>query len=85
MKVTVTQDHINRGTREKCRSCPIALAINDVPNFSGAFVGTELASFMHRYGGAQIKSLPNSAKIFISQFDQGAHVEPFEFELDFTS
>lgn len=78
MKIQVTQDDIDSGTPHEPEGCPIALAIqrvlgqDEVQVTDVGFVTIGLGDF----------ELPASAVSFISYFDAGYDVEPFEFELD---
>jgi hypothetical protein len=78
MKITVTAEHIRYGRPCDLLSCPVALAIRDA----------EWAAFPWVTGGAvevlgtRINvSLPEEACRFISAFDSGMVVSPFEFDL----
>ena len=74
MRIQVTQQDIDNGTRREGDSCPIALACSrlglevDVHNTS-----IEIADKLHR--------LPHEAIRFVSNFDDGNDVLPFEFEV----
>jgi hypothetical protein len=77
--ISVTQDDIDNGERQRCATCPVALAIRRVlPGAPMVSVGgwsvllsTELEVL-----------LPGVAEEFIAAFDRYAPVAPFEFELE---
>lgn len=76
MKIHVTQDHINNG-RPYCHTCPIALALNERVPIPGEWFVT--SSFAQSGLHSAPHSLPRSAQRFIRRFDNGKHVEPFNF------
>ena len=79
MKIEVTEKHIRHGQRNTCHHCPIALAVNDITNTETAVVSGEDFCFGE---GDDFKeySLPQEARDFIKQFDDGELVHPFTFE-----
>ena len=93
MKIQVKQDHIDRGKREHCQKCPIALAISE------AFPGTQVSvfarirntiiddgDFVYRAYvriDAIGRILPDSVSQFIDDFDFLRPVQPFEFDLNY--
>ena len=81
MIVTVTQDHIDKGVRNDCTECALALALR--PHFSFTIPGV-FDSCVVVLSGGQLKysDLPENAEIWLRKFDLGQEVEPFEFELD---
>jgi hypothetical protein len=88
MKITVTQEHIDRGKRGKCDSCPIALAILDDVSIDEAKVGAIIATISRKkpiISWSRVSTedyyLPQSAIDFVRKFDDSSHVEPFSFEL----
>lgn len=84
MKISVQVKHISRGVPHAAESCPIALAVNDTLELS------EHCSVAGPYGhvfkteGVLFFRLPRLAAEFVSHFDNGLPVEPFEFELQFS-
>lgn len=76
-KISVTAEDIEKGARECEFSCPIALALRR------EFPKTEVCvdSIDIRVGDVSVKT-PETAALFISDFDCGDEVEPFEFEID---
>ena len=76
--VVVGDEHINKGRKQSCCHCPIALAMLDAGVLSPAvhkkafFVG----------GGDDLINLPGDAIKFIDFFDNGRPVEPVSFEID---
>lgn len=86
MLVTVTQECIDRAIRalrhpkaRKCICCPVAQALNKRYHVSSFHV--------HKKGvpmreATELARLPESAVIFIAEFDRNKPVEPFKFELE---
>ena len=72
VKVSVTQDHIDDGKQDHCAECPIALAIEDAigikPNADNLL--------------AEKTDKPWEVTVFMSRFDDGCDVEPFDFTLN---
>lgn len=48
MKIEVTQEHIERGIRGACASCPVALAIQDATQADTVTVSSGFAYINHR-------------------------------------
>jgi len=84
MKIQVTQEHIDRGKRGSCGSCPIALAGKAAfPDYQIEVGLTSMQfhdklTFEHLFG----IYLPEKASKFIDDFDAERRVTPFEFDLD---
>lgn len=77
--VVVTQEHIDKGKRCDGVRCPIALALDPIDGIS---VDTEeICLHGMGYSGTDPK-LPAEAVEFISAFDEGEPVQPFEFDID---
>ncbi len=80
MKIQVTQEDINQGVRQECEKCPIALAVIRA-------IGPQAATMRISVDDAWVDigeeswCLPRSAARFVSDFDSGKAVTPFEFEL----
>ncbi len=83
MLVKVTQKHIDEGKRADCYTCPIALAILDIdPKPVNVQVKySYVMIYIEKNGKYKQYELPWEAREFISKFDNGKKVEPFEFEL----
>lgn len=77
MKIKVTQEHIDRGTKKACSTCPVALALREATGME-CEVSTTIAFLPNNDNGIP---LPIDAKDFIRRFDAGTLVQPFEFEL----
>jgi hypothetical protein len=58
----------------------VALALIDA-GFSNPWVGAKYIDYINREGGKGASYTPASVQRFIDQFDQGAPVAPFSFEL----
>lgn len=77
MKIQVTDYHIQYGMRGRSRYCPVALALPKSKTCNS--VNKEnLADWL---SGRKICALPREVKEFISKFDDGKQVKPFEFSL----
>jgi hypothetical protein len=88
IKVQVTQEHIDRGKRDRCQDCPVALALSEHfrPGFSadwGVFTrGLQIESFLIPF--------PPEVTTWIKYFDDslssigaGRHLnQPIEFDLE---
>ena len=80
IRVRVTQEHINGGTRNDCGCCPVALALIDMlyecvrvdATHIEIRIGTSVRGFL----------TPLEVAIFVRKYDGGEEVEPFEFELE---
>lgn len=87
MKVTVKQWHIDHGQKKDCNKCPIALAVAekfpdarwiDVTRFNIQILfDPNITRKTSRHF-----ALPQKAKAFINQFDNGFNVEPFSFNAE---
>jgi len=77
MKVTVTQQHIDKGVKGSCGFCPIALAIKEAFNTDYVLVASDLDI------GESIRDFPTPEEVqqFYCDFDRGQPVQPFTFEL----
>ena len=76
MNIKVTQEHIDKGIRGKCRLCPIALAIKDE---IGKIV---MVNVFDVDIDGQVIRLPTTAFDFVQRFDADLKVSPFTFELE---
>lgn len=78
MRIQVTAEHINIGKRLDCFYCPVAIAIREALNNSIYIHATE-----HIIVIGDIKyQTPTSVFDFITYFDKGIILQPFEFELN---
>lgn len=82
MKITVTEQHIKDGHIATCRTCPIALALNDA-GFPAAQVSQDGIYLTGHEAAVRIEP-PASVRAFVKTFDHLGvmAVCPFEFELD---
>ena len=81
-KITVTQEHIDKGDVGSSHSCPVAIACKDAglidPCVDKLVISQELSD------GAVIGIYtPIKVAEFIENFDAGKEVKPIEFELDY--
>ncbi len=78
IRVTVTQDHIDRGSMGSPTHCPIALALkgNGHRNASVGYHTVCLGCF-----DVELYELSKPAIAFASRFDQGEQVKPRTFVL----
>jgi hypothetical protein len=83
LTIKVTETDIAHGVKASCRNCPISLAgLRAIPKANPLLVLGNGISFMiedeyHNY------ELPENAQLFITKFDNGIPVEPFEFTIPF--
>lgn len=86
MKIEVTQDDIESGTRYSASWCPVALAItrslhrDDEPEDVHVCEGTKQIQI-----GELLLPMPDHVVTFARRFDGGEPVEPFAFELEMPS
>ncbi len=81
MLVTVTQAHIDNGSRSST-DCPIALAILErLPHLACVEVDSNGVELICLNDDDIVCALPDEALRFINRFDFGAEVAPFEFSL----
>lgn len=83
MKITVTQQHIDKGVRGSCSSDPISLALQDA-GFKNPWAGTDriTASGFGPFRRYYSLETPPALLAFMRDFDTGKEVLPFEFELE---
>lgn len=76
VKVQVTQEHIDKGSRYNTNSCPVALALN-------AVFGTGCCAFqfIHIPGHTMIQT-PSDVFRRIQKFDKDTTMTPFDFEIN---
>lgn len=91
MKINVTQEHIDNGTRLASRCCLVALAMKDagigdpaVYHEGGIVFGFGVFTYSDRVSKRVRFDLPPEARMFVKIYDdQGLFVpKPFEFELE---
>ncbi len=86
MKITVSQDHINRGVRQDTCACPIALAVSEaLPKDNRDTVTVRNSSNLY-IGEDWVPIDDDRVKDFIIRFDANVDpkwLEPFDFELDY--
>lgn len=82
MRIQVTIDDIAKGVKGVSESCPVALAIKRQLNPEGVTVGAWNIDW-YQSGKGYWAKLPKDSKVhrFITDFDRGDLVDPFEFEL----
>lgn len=83
--VEVTQADINRGEKGRCRTCPVALAIQRVivPTHAPEVFGDYLFLREVLYVSNKVElRLPDEVPEFIDAFDDEDAVWPFTFSLD---
>lgn len=73
--INVTEEHIAKGKRRNCRSCPIALAIKQKFNCEDVEVGYVMFIKNYKFDN------PTKVDTFIFDFDNGFPVKPFNFDL----
>jgi len=83
MKVAVTQECIDKGTRGAADDCPVAWGVREA---LGESAPPDVIIQYDRVllGNApqfQVVALPPEVPVFIDKYDRGFDVEPFEFEL----
>lgn len=78
MKIQVTEDHICRGQPGRGDCCPVALALRE-----SGFPNVHVSKlFIWHDGPGRWSHLPAEVKKFVEDFDAGAVVVPFEFEVE---
>lgn len=77
MVIRVGRDHIKAGKQESSSHCPIAIAFHDA-GFKAARVGPDCYWIS---GSLMSRDLPENAKTFIEDFDEGRSVKPFKFTI----
>ena len=79
--VYVTQDCIRRGKSREAALCPVALALQ-AAGIKRAHVDTAGWWVANKHG-VMLRSgaIPKQVATFITKYDNGGHVHPFEFKL----
>ena len=86
MKIQVTQEDIDKGAHGSAKFCPIAIAVKRaVPEAFAASVIANVRYFTDD-GSVFVHYIKHDSPEdrFISAFDGCEHVEPFEFEANFS-
>ncbi len=82
MKIEVTEDDIEHGTKKDCGKCPIARAVSRVYKTNIVDVqdadDIEIGVITHQAAQADKRAVSN----FITAFDNGDPVKPFSFTLE---
>ena len=78
MRVVVTKEHIRNGLRCSTKSCPIALAVQEVTEDE---VSVDWYSIHVTFPDGSIDRyiLPHDIRVRLSLFDEKGEMEPFEF------
>lgn len=78
LKITVTEDDIEKGTRCHAFSCPIARALKRM-KYEDVTVSNYLLLFKNNTGISDFFILSRRAVKFIKDFDTNKKVKPFTF------
>jgi hypothetical protein len=79
--INVTQEHIDKGKKGKCRECPIALAVQE-KCISEISVGVISGAIFFDDDSHPASEMAVEAIRFVWAFDLNGKVEPFSFDLD---
>lgn len=79
-KVKVTQQDIDRGLRNECGDCPVALAARR--KFGGLTSSDVMVDYTTLWVRDRLWGLPNAVSRWITDFDLKRPVQPMEFELE---
>jgi len=80
IKIKVTAEHIDKGKRNNCRECPVALAIKEQLNLPYDMqVGTLGVNIFYEKHTCTKYMLSRAAERFINKFDGRKDVKPFNF------
>jgi hypothetical protein len=82
LHIVVTEDHIKSGVRKDATSCPIALALQNRHDCTSVEVEPCGITFDRAGWRWKARAVPANAETFMLRFDEGAPVEPFEFDLE---
>lgn len=85
MRITVTQDDIDKGCRKDAFGCAVARAVCralGVSEDESVGVDDEAIDFYDELQGRPTAKVPAVATLFIMAFDRGDPVQPFSFWLD---
>jgi len=78
--IEVTQEDIEKGQRGMFLFCPISLAMQRLGIEDPMVMGSVI--HVGESEGEGFIPTPAEAKTFVEEFDRGATVEPFSFEID---
>jgi hypothetical protein len=81
MQIKVTQQHIDAGIKLLCDACPVALALSEATG--GMHWGVTGWAAWERNTHRRAITLPRAVLQFVTDYDRGEPVEPFEFTFDF--
>lgn len=81
LTIRVTQEHIDKGHRNSCGKCPVALAMKDA-GLGDPQVGVHGFQYLHSDGFWTTGILPEYVRDFIRHFDGAYSVSPFEFDVE---
>ena len=81
MRVKAEGRHIEHGKQCQCYACPIALAVCEAAGTERASVDGSCIQWRES-DGWKVGATPEKARQFITAFDNGDPVQPFEFELE---
>lgn len=79
MRISVTEDHIKKGRKREPRFCPVAIAVRERLKLSEYQVDVGNRIWIKDFP----VEIPHAVNRFVSDFDNGRPVEPFEFDLDY--
>lgn len=77
--INVTQKDIDQGDRDKCQTCPVALALNRVAKKPWVEYGYIRFSDGHSRCAVAV---PAGVHDFMEEFDTGEDVKPFTFKIN---
>jgi len=80
MRISVTQEHLNKGVQGSCSQDPISLAMKD-SGLEKPWVSPDKICWRKDFRDYSV-STPNSVYSFLLLFDNGKPVVPFSFELE---
>lgn len=82
IRVEVTKEDIDKGTRHSCSTCPVARALERALECDMAFVGRDIFHYEKEGKTSKILSLPAFVSLKIQLFDSTGEMEPFGFDLE---
>ena len=87
MRISITQEYIDRGTRRNIRVCPVALALADKFCSAGEImiVTGMRARITKDKETIKIADLVDRVAIWITRFDYGHKMSPIHFDVIFQS
>lgn len=84
MKVSITEDHIRRGTRKQCYACPVALAVQELyPDKCVTVTESYIRIYANQLSRKPFVRFPTPADVVkrIVCFDQTGVMEPFNADI----